>query len=81
MDIRVKNGTRYTNYCLWESRKEVPYNYKREGLLNKIMSHVILNSDNTVLKIILNFCESSLIFLLNYVDELKHFKNPHWKNR
>ena len=81
MDIKLANGTRYINYCEWESRKQTLYNYKKNGLLKRILSHVILDSNNEALNIILKFYEGSIIFLLSYVDELKYFKNPHWKNR
>lgn len=81
MDTRLPNGTRYINYCDWEVRKNTPYDYKRKGLLNKILSHKITESNNEILKLILSYYERSIIFLLNYTDELKHFKNPHWKNR
>ena len=81
MDNKLPNGTRYINYELWGNVKNKPYNYKRLGLLNKIMSHKILESNNKALKSILKYYEQSIIFLLNYTDELKHFKNPHWKNR
>jgi hypothetical protein len=33
------------------------------------------------LRILLNYLESSLVFLMKYVDVLKNFKNIHWKNR
>lgn len=81
MDIKLPNNTRFSNYCEWENRKNTPYNYRRNGLLNKIMSHSITESNNKVLQIILSYYEKSLIFLMSYVDELKYFKNPHWKNR
>ena len=79
MDTKLQNGTRYTNYCDWEARKNVSYNYKKDGLLNKIISKVILDTNNIILRIILKYYEDSIIFLLKY--ELKYFKNPHWKNR
>jgi hypothetical protein len=75
------NGTRFKNYYLWENRKNMPYNYSREGLLKHIMSPVILNTRNTALKILLDYIESSFIFIMKYTDILKNFKNIHWKNR
>ena len=80
MEIR-KNGMRFNNYDSWEIIKCEPYNYAKDGLLNKIMSPAIVNTNNGVLKSILDFMESSLIFLMNYTDVLKNFKNTHWKNR
>ena len=76
-----ENGTRYINYCLWESKKYTPYDYGRNGLLKYIMSNKIVNSDSSILQFILNYYEKSLIYLMKYVDRLKHFKNYHWKNR
>ena len=45
------------------------------------MSNSILNTTNPALKIILQYVESSLIFVMKYIDVLKNFKNIHWKNR
>lgn len=74
-------GSRTFNYYKWETEKYAPYNYERNGLLNKIMSNRIINSENESLKIILTYIEDSFIFLMKYVDRLKNFKNIHWKNR
>lgn len=81
MDKKQPNGTRYIKYDEWGVRKNSPYNYKKNGLVDKILSYRITHSDNEVLNILLNFYEQSIFFLLRYVDELKYFKNPHWKNR
>ena len=75
------NGNRYKTYYRWEDVKNSSYNYERDGLLNRIMSNVIVNTENKTLRLILEYYERSLIFLMKYVDELKNFKNPHWKNR
>lgn len=75
------NGNRYKHYQAWENVKNAPYDYERHGLLNKIMSHRIYNTTNEPLKVLLNYYERSLVFLMQYVDILKNFKNPYWKNR
>ena len=75
------NGNRYKHYQHWENVKNAPYDYERYGLLNKIMSNRIYNTTNEALKVILSYYEKSLIFVIKYVDRLKHFKNPYWKNR
>lgn len=75
------NGNRYKHYQHWENVKNAPYDYERYGLLNKIVSNRIYNTTNECLKIILNYYEKSLVFVMKYVDRLKHFKNPYWKNR
>lgn len=75
------NGTRYENYPEWDSLKNNPYDYKRKGLIRHLLSKTIMNTNNDTLKIILVYFEQSIIFVLKYVDRLKHFKNYHWKNR
>ena len=75
------NGNRYKHYQHWENVKNAPYDYERYGLLNKIMSNRIYNTTNEALQVILSYYERSLIFVMKYVDRLKHFKNPYWKNR
>lgn len=81
MDTKLDNYTRFKNYDLWENRKNIPYNYERDGLLNKIMSKVIVETKNKPLRVIMAFYERSMIFLMKYTDYLRNFKNPHWKNR
>ena len=75
------NGTRYINYDKWNKTKNEPYDYAKHGLLNKILSNRIVNTDNDILKVMLDFYEKSMVFLMKYVDVLKNFKNIHWKNR
>ena len=81
MDIKNDNYTRFKNYDLWESKKNAPYNYDKNGVLNKIISNKISSSSNPTLLIILNYIDRSLVFLMKYIDRLKNFKNPHWLNR
>lgn len=80
MEIR-SNGTRFAEYNKWENIKHQPYNYAEKGLLNHIISPAIVNTTNPVLKILLQYMENSMIFLMKYTDILKNFKNIHWKNR
>lgn len=80
MEIR-SNGTRFIKYRHWEDVKNSSYDYANEGLLTHIMSPVILNTTNPALKAVLQFVESSLVFVMKYTDLLKNFKNIHWKNR
>lgn len=80
MEIR-NNGTRFINYDSWENIKYKSYDYTKHGLLKHIMSPIIINTTNPVLKFILNYVETSLVFLMKYTDILKNFKNPHWRNR
>lgn len=81
MDTRVENYSRFKHYGLWESKKNELYNYERDGLLSKIISNKIIGTTSKPLQIVLNYYEWSLIFLLKYIDKLKHFKNPHYSNR
>ncbi len=79
--ITRPNGTKYKMYFLWENIKNPKYNYNAYGILPTIMSKDIINTKNKALKYILSFYDNSIIFLLNYIDELRNFKNIHWKNR
>ena len=80
MEVR-SNGLRYKEYKKWEYKKHIPYDYATNGLLRNIMSPTIVNTTNPILKQLLNYVETSLIFVMKYIDILKNFKNPHWKNR
>lgn len=80
MEVR-NNGTRFINYDKWEIKKFESYNYIKNGLLKYIMSNQIVNTTNPILKVILQFVESSLFFVMKYTDILKNFKNIHYKNR
>lgn len=75
------NGYKYKDYFKWESKKQAPYNYEGLGLIRHLLSNRIVNTNNSVLKIVLNYYEKSIIYMLKYVDRLKNFKNYHWKNR
>lgn len=76
-----ENGARFQDYSLWEDRKNAPYDYARHGLIQHIISNRIVKSDNHILKVMSEYYERSIIFMLKYVDRLKNFKNYHWKNR
>lgn len=80
MEVR-NNGTRFLEYRQWENCKHRPYDYGKDGLLKYIMSPVILNTTNPALKTLLQYVETSLMFVMKYTDILKNFKNIHWKNR
>lgn len=80
MEVR-DNGTRFLNYDNWEIVKNKPYDYTKNGLLKHLMSPIILDTTNQSLKILLQYVESSLIYVMKYTDILKNFKNIHWKNR
>lgn len=76
-----ENGNKYSDYYMWEKMKYLPYNYAKSGILSKILSGEIVKTKNKALQYVLTLYEQSLVFLLKYVDEVKNFKNVHWKNR
>lgn len=76
-----ENGSRFKYYCDWEDKKNALYNYKRNGLLKHLLPLNVVHTENKILQSVLSFFEQSLVFIMQYVDRLKHFKNYHWKNR
>ena len=75
-----KVGSRYNYYYKFET-EPIVYDYEHKGLLNRIMSSAILRSENKLLKFTLGSFESSLLFVLKYIDRLKGFKNYTKNNR
>ena len=74
-------GTFLDEYASWDDTKNMPYDYRRKGLLKRVMSAPIVNTTNPVTKFMLDVYEYAIVFVLKYVDVLKNFKNVHWKNR
>lgn len=72
-------GTRYEPVGRYDIIKHQPYNYKKSGLLRLVMPEVITKTTNKTTRLILDFVEAVQLFLISYVDELKQFKNPHWR--
>lgn len=79
--IKRKNGEKYESYNELNRLLYQPYDYEKYGILDKIMSHQIVNSTNKSLLIIKLYFEKSIIFLLKYIKILKNFKNIHYYNR
>ena len=79
--ITRTNGERYINYKKWSKTANLNYDYESNGILTNIMSKRIIDTTNPILQFILRIVEKSLVFVLKYVDELKNFKNFHYKNR
>ena len=79
--ITRTNGERYINYKKWSKTANLNYDYESNGILTNIMSKRIIDTTNPILQFILGVVEKSLVFVLKYVDELKNFKNFHYKNR
>lgn len=79
--ITRTNGERYITYKKWSKTANLNYDYEYKGILTNIMSKRIIDTTNPILQFILGIVEKSLVFVLKYVDELKNFKNFHYKNR
>ena len=60
------NGNRYKNFYKWENIKQMEYDYEKQGLLKRIMSNRIVNTNNMPLKMILEYYEKSFIFVMKY---------------
>lgn len=75
------NGQHYYNYCKWEHKKHQPYDYERNGLLNKLLSHKIVESENQALQYLLNYIEKSFVILMKFTERMQNFKNYAYRNR
>jgi len=78
MEYRLP-GTRYAALRKYNQPKHAPYDYQRDGLLDKVLPPVITNTKNKTTRIVLDLVENASVFLLKYVDTLKHFKNWNYK--
>ena len=76
-----ENGTYNERYKSWEQLAHQPYDYKNEGLVKKILSHKITESDSPIIQYILQIYEESLVFCMKYIDILQNYFNYNWKNR
>lgn len=79
MEIR-ENGHRFENNYKWEDLKNQPYNYAREGLVKHLLSHKITDSTNPIIKYILKYYETCIIYFFKSADYLKNFHNFNWKS-
>lgn len=77
----LRNGTRFDNYRLYETKLHTRYDYANEGLLRHLVSPRIRNTKNPILRFMLAYTEQSLIFAMKTVDILQNFYNYNWKNR
>lgn len=76
------NGYRYINYPAWEQLNPVrAYDYEKHGLLNHLLSHKIIESQNKTLQKFLQFLENTLVMLMKTTERLKNFKNYAYTNR
>lgn len=77
----ARNGERYSQYYRWENMRHLPYDYDRDGLLKKVVSHKIWETDNPVLRAMLDVWERSLVWCMKAADVLCQYKNYLWLNR
>ena len=78
---KQNNGKRFETYKEWERTLAPEYDYARKGLVKRIVSKPIAETKNPILKIVLQFYESSIVYMLKSIDILKNFKNVHSRNR
>lgn len=78
MEYRIPYA-RYKYLFDYNQAKHQPYDYKRNGLLNKLLPAVITTTQNKTTKLVLSFLETVFIGLIDYVAELQHFKNWNYK--
>jgi hypothetical protein len=50
-----ENGMRFKYYHEWETTNNKPYNYERYGLLKHLLSSRIINTENNILKYLINY--------------------------
>ena len=70
-----KTGEKYKGYRTWETRLNTPYDYEKDGLMRHLLSHVILESNNTSLRMMISYIEEVYVKLMKFVERLKNFKN------
>ncbi len=81
MKVINNNGYRFEYLKKYEKKLHQPYDYRTNGLLNKILSHKVHQTKNPILKQVLNIYEKNIEFMMSYVDILQNFFNYNWKNR
>lgn len=72
-------GTKYQTLGQHDMVMHEPFNYKKNGLLKQMLPKVITGTKNSTTKLVLEFVEHAMLFLISYVDELKNFKNPNFR--
>jgi hypothetical protein len=80
MKVYPNNQKRY-DYIKWESKKNQPYDYQRNGFLQHVMSHRIVETQNEALKHLLNYIEKTFIMLMKFTQRMQNFKNYAYTNR
>lgn len=73
------NGTRWEYTKKHQRAKWQPYDYARQGLLNKLLPEHVYNAKNTTTRAVFKFVEDVCVEILKYVDMLRHFKDWNWR--
>ena len=76
-----ENGHRYKEYEVFETKLHQSYDYKKNGLLNKIVAGKIHKTKNPILRYVLDYYERSLTYCMECIDILQHYKNYMKHNR
>ena len=77
MDIKQSLTYRSDEYSEYNNLGDKKYNYKKHGVLNKILPKVLFKG-NSVLVTFLQLIDLRVIMMLKYVDRLKRFKYITW---
>lgn len=72
-------GSHFNIYKSYEFRRHLPYDYKRNGIINKMISPIIYNTKNKTTKMLVDFIEAFAQFFTEYVGDLKNFKNFYYR--
>lgn len=78
MEIRPLWSRRARN-TIYESVRHRGYDYRRNGLLVKLLPRIVTQTENEYTKNILRSIDYIFIWLMDYIDYLKNFKNPNYK--
>lgn len=73
-------GERSAGYYRY-TKGPIEYDYEHRGLMSRIMSHVITDSNSKHVQGMIGAIENSLIFVMKYIGVLKNFKNYTHYNR
>ena len=76
MKYSYRPGEHYDVVELYSFKKNQPYDYKRKGIIKNLMTPRVFNTQNSTTKMIVEFIEAVAQFLVEYVGELRNFKNP-----
>lgn len=79
--IVYKNGKKYDSMKMHNVTLHTAYDYERHGLINRLISSSIYNTDNNITRMMIDVVEKNFIFVMKYIDILMNFTNIYNKNR